>query len=315
MKNKSKVSKFFSNLWRYKALVIMAIPGMIWMIFFFYIPVFANVVAFKDFHISPDGFLTSLRESAWVGFDNFKFLFSSNEAYLITKNTVLYNLAFISLNLIISVFFAIVMSELRNKRLVKVYQTMSLLPYFLSWVIIGYFVYAFLSPDKGIFNQLIQSNGGTPINWYSEPKFWPFILIFIGTWKGIGYNSIIYFASVMGIDPTYYEAAMVDGASKWQQIKNVTIPQLMPLMTILTILAVGNIFRADFGLFYNVPRNSGALHDVTAVLDTYIYNGLTSTGDIGMTAAAGLYQSTVGFVLLMITNGIARRFDNDSALF
>lgn len=315
MKNKSKVSKFFSNLWRYKALVIMAIPGMIWMIFFFYIPVFANVVAFKDFHISPDGFLTSLRESAWVGFDNFKFLFSSNEAYLITKNTVLYNLAFISLNLIISVFFAIVMSELRNKRLVKVYQTMSLLPYFLSWVIIGYFVYAFLSPDKGIFNQLIQSNGGTPINWYSEPKFWPFILIFIGTWKGIGYNSIIYFASVMGIDPTYYEAAMVDGASKWQQIKNVTIPQLMPLMTILTILGVGNIFRADFGLFYNVPRNSGALHDVTAVLDTYIYNGLTSTGDIGMTAAAGLYQSTVGFVLLMITNGIARRFDNDSALF
>lgn len=315
MKNKSKVTKFFSNLWRYKALVIMAIPGMIWMIFFFYIPVFANVVAFKDFHISPDGFLTSLRESAWVGFDNFKFLFSSNEAYLITKNTVLYNLAFISLNLIISVFFAIVMSELRNKRLVKVYQTMSLLPYFLSWVIIGYFVYAFLSPDKGIFNQLIQSNGGTPINWYSEPKFWPFILIFIGTWKGIGYNSIIYFASVMGIDPTYYEAAMVDGASKWQQIKNVTIPQLMPLMTILTILAVGNIFRADFGLFYNVPRNSGALHDVTAVLDTYIYNGLTSTGDIGMTAAAGLYQSTVGFVLLMITNGIARRFDNDSALF
>lgn len=315
MNSKSKVSKFFSNLWRYKALIIMAIPGMIWMIFFFYIPVFANVVAFKDFHISPDGFLTSLRESAWVGFDNFKFLFSSNEAYLITKNTVLYNLAFISLNLIISVFFAIVMSELRNKRLVKVYQTMSLLPYFLSWVIIGYFVYAFLSPDKGIFNQWIQSNGGTPINWYSEPKFWPFILIFIGTWKGIGYNSIIYFASVMGIDPTYYEAAMVDGASKWQQIKNVTIPQLMPLMTILTILAVGNIFRADFGLFYNVPRNSGALHDVTAVLDTYIYNGLTATGDIGMTAAAGLYQSTVGFVLLMLTNSIARRFDNDSALF
>lgn len=315
MKGKSKSKMFFTNLWRYKALIIMAIPAMVWMIFFFYIPVLTNVVAFKDFHISPDGFLASLKASPWVGLENFKFLFSSNDAFLITKNTVLYNVTFITLNLVISVFFAIVMSELRNKRLVKVYQTMSLLPYFLSWVIIGYFVYAFLSPDKGIFNQWITSRGGAPVNWYSEPKFWPFILVFIGTWKGIGYNSIIYFASVMGIDPTYYEAAMVDGASKWQQIKNVTIPQLLPLMTILTILAVGNIFRADFGLFYNVPRNSGSLYQVTSVLDTYIYNGLTSTGDIGMTAAAGLYQSTVGFVLLMVTNGIVRRFDNESALF
>ncbi|MFD2307817.1 ABC transporter permease [Enterococcus termitis] len=315
MRRKSKRAVFFSNIWRYKALILMAIPAMVWMIFFFYIPVLTNVVAFKDFHISPDGFIASLKESPWVGFENFKFLFSSNDAFLITKNTVLYNVTFITLNLVISVFFAIVMSELRNKRLVKVYQTMSLLPYFLSWVIIGYFVYAFLSPDKGMFNQWIVSRGGTPINWYSEPKFWPFILVFIGTWKGIGYNSIIYFASVMGIDPTYYEAAMVDGASKWQQIKNVTIPQLLPLMTIMTILAVGNIFRADFGLFYNVPRNSGSLYEVTSVLDTYIFNGLTATGDIGMTAAAGLYQSTVGFVLLMVTNGIVRRFDNESALF
>lgn len=316
MMNKKKSLKgFFSNVWRYKALILMAIPGMLWMIFFFYIPVFANVVAFKNFHISPDGFLASLKESPWVGLDNFKFLFSSDQAFLITKNTVLYNLTFIALNLIISVVFAIIMSELRNKRLVKVYQTMSLLPYFLSWVIIGYFVYAFLSPDKGIFNQWIASHGGKTINWYNDPKYWPFILVFIGTWKGIGYNSIIYFASVMGIDPTYYEAAMVDGASKWQQIKNVTLPQLVPLMSILTILAVGNIFRADFGLFYNVPRNSGSLYQVTQVLDTYIYNGLTATGDFGMTAAAGLYQSVVGFALLMITNAIARHFDSDSALF
>lgn len=315
MKKHKGIKGTLYNLWRYKALVLMAIPGMIWMIYFFYIPVFANVVAFKDFRISPDGFLASLSQSPWVGIDNFKFLFSSNNAFLITKNTVLYNLGFITLNLLISVFFAIVMSELRNKRLVKIYQTMSLLPYFLSWVVISYFVYAFLSPDKGIFNQFIAGNGGTLINWYSEPKYWPLILLFIGTWKGIGYNSIIYFATVMGIDPTYYEAAKVDGASKWQQIRHVTIPQLVPLMSILTILAVGNIFRADFGLFFNVPRNSGALYNVTSVLDTYIYNGLTSTGDIGMTAAAGLYQSAVGFVFLMITNAIARRVDNESALF
>ena len=175
----------------------MAVPGMLWMIFFFYIPVMANVVAFKNFHISADGFLASLRESPWVGWENFKFLFSSDQAFLITKNTILYNVTFILLNLFISVVFAVIMSELRNKRLVKVYQTMSLLPYFLSWVIISYFVYAFLSPDKGIFNQWITGHGGEAVNWYNEPKYWPFILVFIGTWKGIGYNSIIYFASVM----------------------------------------------------------------------------------------------------------------------
>ena len=215
------------------------------------------------------------------------------------------------MNLIISVFFAIVMSELRHRRLVKVYQTSMLLPYFLSWVIIGYFVMAFLNPDKGLLNTMLHTN----INWYAEPKYWPFILLFIGTWKGIGYNSILYFATVMGIDPTYYEAATVDGANKWQQIKNITIPQLVPLMTLMSILAVGNIFRADFGLFYTVPQNSGALYNVTSVLDTYIYNGLTSTGDIGMSSAASLYQSVVGCILLLITNAIVRRLDSDSALF
>ncbi|CAJ1183413.1 sugar ABC transporter substrate binding protein [Companilactobacillus paralimentarius DSM 13238 = JCM 10415] len=291
--------------------LLFALPGAIWMIFFFYIPVFANVVAFKEFQFSPDGFLASLAQSKWVGFQNFKFLFTSDAAWLITKNTLLYNLGFITLNLIISVFFAIVMSELRHKRLVKVYQTSMLLPYFLSWVIIGYFVMAFLNPDKGLLNTMLHTN----INWYAEPKYWPFILLFIGTWKGIGYNSILYFATVMGIDPTYYEAATVDGANKWQQIKNITIPQLVPLMTLMSILAVGNIFRADFGLFYTVPQNSGALYNVTSVLDTYIYNGLTSTGDIGMSSAASLYQSVVGCILLLITNAIVRRLDSDSALF
>lgn len=291
--------------------LLFALPGAIWMIFFFYIPVFANLVAFKEFQFSPDGFLASLAQSKWVGFQNFKFLFTSDAAWLITKNTLLYNLGFITLNLIISVFFAIVMSELRHKRLVKVYQTSMLLPYFLSWVIIGYFVMAFLNPDKGLLNTMLHTN----INWYAEPKYWPFILLFIGTWKGIGYNSILYFATVMGIDPTYYEAATVDGANKWQQIKNITIPQLVPLMTLMSILAVGNIFRADFGLFYTVPQNSGALYNVTSVLDTYIYNGLTSTGDIGMSSAASLYQSVVGCILLLITNAIVRRLDSDSALF
>lgn len=310
-----KKKGFLKNVWQYKALILMALPGVIWFIFFFYIPVLANVVAFKDFHISPDGFLASLRESPWVGFDNFKFLFASNDAWLITKNTLLYNIVFLAFNLFFAIAFAIIMSELRNKKLVKVYHTMSLLPYFLSWVVISYFVYAFLSPDKGIINQWINNMGGESINWYADPKWWPFIFVFMSVWKSLGYNSIIYYASVVGIDQSYYEAAMVDGANKWQQIKNVTLPQLLPMISVLLILNIGGIFRADFGLFYQVPQNSGALYQVTAVLDTYIYNGLTATGDFGMTAAAGLYQSVVGALLLLAANLVVRKLEPDSALF
>lgn len=308
-KNRTKTLK--QNL----PLLLMALPGAAWLIIFFYIPVFGNVVAFKDFHLSPNGFLDSLRTSPWVGWNNFKFLFSSSDAFIITRNTVLYNVTFIILNLLLAVTIAVILSELRSKRMIKIYQTSMLLPYFLSWIIISYFLYAFLSPEQGLFNAIITKGGGEAIDWYTTSKYWPYILIFMGVWKGIGYNSIIYFASIMGIDPTYYEAAEVDGANKWQQIRHVTIPQLVPLITILTILAVGNIFKADFGLFFQLPKNSGALYNVTAVLDTYVYNGLTSTGDLGMAAAAGLYQSVVGCILLVGTNLIVRRFDKGSALF
>ncbi|MCB5951902.1 ABC transporter permease subunit [Enterococcus sp. BWT-B8] len=312
--NKRKKS-IWQQIWQFKALILMALPGFIWFIFFFYIPVLANIVAFKDFHISPDGFLASLRNSPWVGFENFKFLFASSDAWLITRNTLLYNIVFLAFNLFFAIAFAIIMSELRNKKAVKVYHTMSLLPYFLSWVVISYFVYAFLSPDKGILNQWITNAGGEGINWYADPKWWPLIFVVLNVWKSLGYNSIIYYASVMGIDPTYYEAAMVDGASKWQQIKNVTIPQLIPMMSVLLIMNIGGIFRADFGLFFQVPKNSGALYQVTAVLDTYIFNGLTATGDLGMTAAAGLYQSVVGACLLLAANFVVRKLEPDSALF
>ena len=294
--------------------LMMALPGAIWLIFFFYIPVLGNVVAFKDFRFFPGGFLDSLKQSEWVGFENFNFLFSSSNAYIITRNTLLYNLGFIIIGTIIAVIIAIILSELRSKRMVKIYQTSMLFPYFISWVIISYFVYAFLSPEKGLIN-LLFFTPETGIDWYTQAKYWPAILLFMGIWKSLGYNSIVYFATIMGINPTYYEAAMVDGASKWQQIKHVTLPQIIPLISILTILAVGNIFRADFGLFYQIPKNSGALYNVTSVLDTYIYNGLTSSGDIGMAAAAGLYQSVVGCLLVVVTNLIARRFDPESALF
>lgn len=309
------MKKKFKKIWSHKVLLLMTLPGILWLILFFYIPVLGNVVAFKNFKISEGSFFQSLIESEWVGLKNFEFLFTSSDAYIITRNTILYNVTFIVINLVVAVTLAVIMSQLRSRRQIKVIQTSMLLPYFLSWVIINFFVGAFLNPDIGLFNKMIEAGGGEMINWYSEPKYWPFIIIFLGVWKGIGYNSIVYFASIMGIDPTYYEAAEVDGASKWQQIRHVTLPQLIPLISILTILAVGGIFRADFGLFYQIPRNSGALFDVTNVLDTYIYRGLANSGDIGMASAAGLYQSVVGCTLVLVSNMLVRKFDENSALF
>ena len=309
------MKKFVRTLRENFIFLLMVLPGAAWLILFFYIPVFGNIVAFKDYHITGEGFIASVMKSKWVGFDNFKFLFSSKDAYIITRNTVLYNLGFIFLGLIVSVGIAIIFSELRSKRVVKVLQTSMLFPYFLSWVIISFFTDAFLNVDKGLVNHILTSLGMKTINFYSELWIWPALLLFLGIWKGFGYSSVMYYATIMGIDPTYYEAATVDGASKWQRIRNITIPQLSSLITVLTILAVGNIFRADFGLFYQIPHNAGALYSVTNVIDVYVYNGLTKSGDIGMTAAAGLYQSVVGLVLVLISNIIARRIDKNAALF
>ena len=309
------MKKFVRTLRENFIFLLMVLPGAAWLILFFYIPVFGNIVAFKDYHITGEGFIDSVMKSKWVGFDNFKFLFSSKDAYIITRNTVLYNLGFIFLGLIVSVGIAIIFSEMRSKRLVKVFQTSMLFPYFLSWVIISFFTDAFLNVDKGLINHILTSLGMKGINFYTEVAIWPALLLFLGIWKGFGYSSVMYYATIMGIDPTYYEAATVDGASKWQRIRNITIPQLSSLITVLTILAVGNIFRADFGLFYQIPHNAGALYSVTNVIDVYVYNGLTKSGDIGMTAAAGLYQSVVGLVLVLISNIIARRIDKNAALF
>nr|WP_249529436.1 ABC transporter permease subunit [Paenibacillus brevis] len=296
-------------------MLFMVLPGALWFFFFSYMPLVGTIAAFKQYRFSREGFWASLVKSEWVGWDNFKFLFSTNDALLITRNTLLYNIAFIFIGLVLSVAMAVLLSELVNKRLAKVYQTGMFLPYFLSWVIVGYFAFSFLSMDRGMFNQIISWFGGDPIQWYSEAKYWPYILVFVSLWKSIGYNSVVYLASIMGIDKSLYEAAMIDGANKWQQVKNITIPMLSPIIIIMTLLAVGKIFYADFGLFYQVPRDSGPLYAVTNVIDTYVYRGLKTSGEIGMSTAAGLYQSVVGFALVMVSNYVVRKIDKDSALF
>jgi len=309
------VKKFMKELYKNRVWLLMVLPGTIWFLLFSYLPMFGTVIAFKNFRYDPNGFFSSIFNSEWVGFDNFKFLFSTNDAFVITRNTVLYNAIFIILGLILGVGIAIVLSELANKKLSKVYQTGMLFPHFLSWVVVSYFVYTFLSADRGLINNLLEWFGGHPISWYNQSKYWPFILVIVNMWKGVGYGSIVYLAAIVGIDRTYYEAAMIDGATKWKQIRHVTIPMITPLIVILTILNVGKIFNSDFGLFYQVPRDSGPLFSTTNVIDTFVYRGLTTMGDIGMSTAAGLYQSAVGFILVLLTNYIVKKIDKEYALF
>ena len=311
----SHIKRFLRDVYKNRVWLLMVLPGTIWFLIFSYLPMFGTVIAFKNFRYDPNGFFASIQNSEWVGFDNFKFLFNTNDAWIITRNTVLYNLVFIVLGLVLAVFVAIVLSELANKRLAKIYQTGMLFPHFLSWVVVSYFVFTFLSVDRGLLNTMLSWIGIDAISWYNEPKFWPAILILTSIWKGVGYGSIVYLAAIVAIDRNYYEAAMIDGASKWQQIKSITIPLITPLMVILTILNIGKIFSADFGLFYQVPRDSGPLYSVTNVIDTYVYRGLTTMGDISMSTAAGLYQSFVGFILVLLTNYLVQKIDKDYALF
>ena len=307
---KDRMKRFRNN----KELLLLTIPGAIWFLVFAYLPMFGVIVAFKRWRIHG-GFFESLMNSKWVGFDNFKFLFQSSDAWLITKNTVLYNIVFIILGIVLPVTLAILLNELLNKKLAKFYQSSMFLPYFLSWVVVSYCLYAFLSPEKGYVNGILQSMGGKGISWYKEPKYWPFIIIFMSQWKAVGYGTVVYLASICGIDKSYYEAAMIDGASKFQQIKYITVPLLKPVMIIMFITSIGGMFRGDLGLFYQLPKDSGALYPVTNVIDTYVYRGLMNLGDIGMSSAASLYQSFVGLILIVTSNAIVRKVDEENAFF
>ena len=307
---KDRMKRFRNN----KELLLLTIPGAIWFLVFAYLPMFGVIVAFKRWRIHG-GFFESLMNSKWVGFDNFKFLFQSSDAWLITKNTVLYNIVFIILGIVLPVTLAILLNELLNKKLAKFYQSSMFLPYFLSWVVVSYCLYAFLSPEKGYVNGILQSMGGKGISWYTEPKYWPFIIIFMSQWKAVGYGTVVYLASICGIDKSYYEAAMIDGASKFQQIKYITVPLLKPVMIIMFITSIGGMFRGDLGLFYQLPKDSGALYPVTNVIDTYVYRVLMNLGDIGMSSAASLYQSFVGLILIVTSNAIVRKVDEENAFF
>ena len=294
---------------RFIPIYIMMLPGFLYLFINNYMPLPGLVIAFKHYNARKGIF-----GSNWIGFKNFEYLFKTSDAWVITRNTILYNIAFIIVNTVMAVLVAVILSELNGKRK-KVYQSVILLPNLISTVIIGYLVFSFFSVENGfVNNSLLPAFGMKPIDWYSEPKYWPFIIIFVSAWKSVGYNCIVYLATILGFDRAYYESALVDGANRWKQFKYITLPLLKPTIIMLTLMAVGRIFYSDFGLFYQVPMNQGALYSTTNTIDTYVYRGLLQLGNISMSAAAGLYQSVIGFILVLGANMLVRRVDKDSAL-
>lgn len=297
-------------------LLTMVAPGAIWLILIRYLPMFGIVMAFLDYRLPTRKmpFPINLLHSDWVGLDNFQFLFTS-DALTMIRNTLGYNIVWIALGLVLAVALAIMMSELTKKFLAKTYQTLMFFPYFLSWVVAAYFLFAFLDPTNGMIVRAQKAAGVTPIDWYNEPKYWPVILTICSMWKNTGYSTVLYLSAITGIDRSQYEAAAVDGATKWQQMLHVTLPHLKPIIIVLLIMNVGKIFNADFGLFWSVPMNSAPLFPVTQVVDTYVYRSYKFTGDVGMSTAAGFLQNLVGFICIMGANAIVRRLDEDSSLF
>ena len=311
MKSKAKKDKKLKKrLIRYIPLYIMALPGLLYLFINNYMPLPGLVLAFKKYNAKKGIF-----GSKNVGFKNFKYLFATKDAFVITRNTILYNVVFIIVNTVLAVFVAILLAEMTSK-LKKTYQIIILLPFMISMVIVSYLVFGFLSNDNGFLNNtILKVLGKEPVQWYMQKQYWPFILVFVNAWKVIGYNCIIYLSTILGIDRSIYESASIDGAGKWTQIAKITIPLLKPTIIMMTLLAVGRIFYSDFGLFYQVPQNQGALFSVTNTIDTYVYRGLLELGDMSMASAAGLYQSVVGFICILVANLIVRKLDPESALF
>lgn len=289
----------------------MLLPAVLYTLIFAYVPMIGILLAFKKY-----SYAGGILHSPWNGLNNFEFFFKSGQAWLTTKNTVLYNLLFIAFNTVLQMSVAIFLVEMKSKFFRKVSQSLMFLPYFISWVIVSVIAFNMLSYDYGIVNLIIKKLGGTKINFYSTGSFWPFILTFFGAWKGVGYGSVMYLAAIMGIDTSIYEAASIDGANVFQRIFKITIPLMMPTVVILLLLSVGGIFRGNFDMFYNlVGGNNGVLFNSTDVIDTFTFRALISNNDFGMSSAVGFYQSILCFTTIIIVNKLVSKYNKDYSLF
>ncbi len=302
--------KLLKNTWKNKTLVLMAMPAVILFIMFNYIPMFGLVLAFKRFSYADGIWL-----SPWNGLENFKFLFTGDVAWRLVRNTVGYYIIFTIVGTIGNIAIAIGVKEMVHKTLSKVFQSSMILPTFISYVAVSFIVYALLKSETGIVNRIIIALGGENISFYMKPQYWPYILTFINVWKGIGYGSVLYLSVLMGIDPNLYEAAEIDGASSGQKMWHITLPMLVPMVTVMTLLGLGGIMHSDTGLFYQVTKNVGILYPTTQVLDGYILDALSRNVDFGLTGAATFFQSVIGFVMVVVVNLIVRKFSPENALF
>jgi putative aldouronate transport system permease protein len=302
----------FEDLKKNKVLLLMALPAVFYFILFHYVPMSGIVLAFKDY---KTGGYREIFTSPWVGFKNFRFFFISGKAALVTINTILYNLAFIITGNITQLFAAIVLSELKNVTFKKFSQSMMFLPYFISWVVVGAFIYNIFNYEFGFLNTILTSLGMERFNAYGTPGVWKYILVTVNLWRWTGYGSIIYLAAIMSIDPEYYDAAKIDGANIYRQIRHITLPLLVPTIVILFLLQLGQLLRGDFQMFYQIVGKAGNLYNATDIIDTYVFRMLTETSELSMAAAAGFYQSVFCFVIIMFTNYLVRKYNENYALF
>ena len=289
-------------------LYLMMLPGLVYLIANNYLPMFGILIAFKKIN-----FTVGLFKSPWCGFDNFEYLFKTKDAFIMIRNTVCYNLVWIALGLVISVFIAICMAEISSRKIAKVIQPIICFPSMVSAVILSFIVYAFLSTSYGYLNATIFKD--SPVNWYATAKYWPLILTIVHFWQSAGQSSIIYMASIGGIDKSLYESARLDGATKWQQICHITLPMLKPMIILMLLMSIGRIFNSDFGLFYQVPLGNGLLASTTQTIDTYVYRALLELNNVSMSSAASVFQAIIGFVLVMLSNMLVRVVEPDNALF
>lgn len=310
-KNSATITKrgFWKQVKKNRMLLLMLFPAFALAVIFNYIPMAGVVIAFKKYDYQQ-----GIWGSPWCAFENFRYLIISNKLWPLTRNTLLYNAAFISIGLFFEVGFAIILNEISHQKLKKAAQSMMFLPHFISWVVVATIMLNIFG-DHGVLNNILKALGGESLNIYTKAKEWPIVMVLLKVWKSTGYGSVVYLAAIVGISPEIHEAAKIDGANIWQRIFKITIPCLKPTIIIMVLLAVGGIFRGDFGMFYQLVRNNQILLQTADVLDTYVYRSMMSSANMGMSAAAGLYQSVLCFITINLVNFIVKKIEPDYSLY
>ncbi len=308
-RKRKRIDNPFLEIWKHKFLYLLALPAILYTFIFNYLALPYMVIAFQKYN-----YKTGLR-SPFIGLKNFEYFFKSSWAWVVTRNTIVINLLFLLFGTAFAVFLAILINEIHKKKFLKVSQAFMLFPYFISWVIVSYMLQGILATNGGLLNNIIEMCGGNRINFYSNPNYWYPILLILNLWKNTGYSSIIYIAAITAIDEGLYEAAYIDGATRWKRIKHITLPLLFPTICIMVLMSIGRIFYGDFGMLYAVIRDNGSLMPIAEVIDTYVYRTFKNTGDPGLSMAIGLYQSLVGFVLVFTANTIVKKKFPEGALF